>query len=298
MYPLMFKPIVKEMIWGKESWEITCRPEEMGIIENGEFAGLAFEELITKNPREVLGVSDAGCFPLLVKIIDARDALSVQVHPCDEYAFSKGGRDGDTGKSELWYILESPTDGELIVGLKAGTTRELLAHAYENGTVEDFINRIKAKRGDIVNIPAGLIHALTPGTVVAEIQQNADVTYRLYDYGRLGVDGNPRELHISDALAVTNFLDEFQNTWAITNGRIETEHFTVQKLEISAPFSTVSKGSTFSVYTCLENSAIFETPTHSVLLPERRSIFIPAALGEFTIRPQNKNVTLLQSETR
>ncbi|MCL2576862.1 MAG: hypothetical protein FWE27_02265 [Defluviitaleaceae bacterium] len=288
MYPIKFLPIKKEMIWGSESWEITCRPREMGIIENGEFAGKTFAEFISKNPAGVLGVAlveKENNFPLLVKIIDARDALSVQVHPDDKYA-RLNGTDGDTGKSELWYILEPPTDGHLIIGVKKGVTRETLAQAYENGTVEAQLNRIKVQRGDIVNIPAGLIHALTPGTVVAEIQQNSDITYRLCDFNRLDANGNPRELHVKDALDVTNFSGEFQYD----------EHFTVQKKEISAPFAAVSNTQVFSIYTAVKNSAIIETFTHTVFLPERRSVFIPAALGEFIIHPEAGIVTLLKSE--
>jgi mannose-6-phosphate isomerase len=293
MYPIKFLPKIKKMIWGSESWEVTCRPNEMGVIANGEFAGMKFSEFIEKNPHGVLGRgiacqarNDKVRFPLLVKIIDAREALSVQVHPCDEYAKTRGNGT-DTGKSEMWYILEPPTDGKLIVGLKAGVTREILAQAYENGTVEECLHRKKVQRGDIVNIPAGLIHALTPGVVVAEVQQNSDITYRLYDFGRVGADGNPRELHVQDALAVTNFSDEFRN-----NPPLEG-HFHAEKLELSAPQKTVSNSQAFSVYTAVENSAIFETPAHTVVLEERQSVFIPAALGEFVIRPHNKNVTLL-----
>ncbi|MCL2224292.1 MAG: hypothetical protein FWB96_04905 [Defluviitaleaceae bacterium] len=287
MYPIKFVPIMKEMIWGSESWEITCRPHEMGVIENGEFAGKTFAELIATSPAKILGTALAekasDKFPLLVKIIDARDALSVQVHPNDAYAKLKGA--ADTGKSELWYILEPPTDGHLIIGLKDGITREGLSQAYENGTVEACLNRVKVRRGDIVNIPAGLIHALTAGVVVAEIQQNSDITYRLYDFGRVGTDGKPRELHVQDALAVTNFSNETG----------EINHFSVQKMEITAPFQTASNPQVFSVYTAVENSAVIETPSHTVILPARRSVFIPAALGAFTITPQNQVVTLLST---
>lgn len=292
MYPLLFRPIVKKMIWGSESWEISCRENEMGVVENGEFAGLTFAEVIEKNPRAVLGENFfEKKFPLLVKIIDARDRLSVQIHPNDAYAREKGG--ADLGKSELWYVLEPPADGDLIIGLKPGVERGDLARAYENGTVEACLNRLPVKRGDIVNIPAGLIHALTAGTVVAEIQQNSDITYRLYDFGRLGADGKPRELHVADALAVVE--TGINDINSIDTSVIETNYFTVEKLSISAPFSAASENSKFFIFTCVENSAIFETATHSVFVAERRSVFIPAALGAFTIRPAAAHATVLKA---
>ncbi|MCL1844509.1 MAG: class I mannose-6-phosphate isomerase [Defluviitaleaceae bacterium] len=275
MYPLIFRPIIKEMIWGNESWEVSCRPQEMSVVENGEFAGRELADFYAENAR----------FPLLVKIITARDALSVQVHPDDAYARAKGDR--DTGKSELWYILEPPTDEHLIIGLKPGVTREILSRAYEENTVEDCLARVKVSRGDIVNIPAGLIHALTPGTVVAEIQQNSDITYRLYDFGRLGADGKPRELHVEDAL---NSID-YDNA----RGK-KIEHFRTEKLEISAPISTSSNPETFAIYTCVDGGVTFEGANFAVPLDCPRSAFIPASLGEFTIRPIGETAILLKSE--
>jgi mannose-6-phosphate isomerase len=302
LYPLKFSPIVKKMIWGSESWEITCRPNEMGIIENGEFAGTRFDEFISKNPAAILGTDFENpsqqenrhhegaipreiknAFPLLVKIIDARDILSVQVHPDDSYAAKKSAT--DTGKSECWYILKPPTDGHLIVGLKNGVTREILAAAYENGTVENCLNRLKVQRGDIINIPAGLIHALTPGAVIAEIQQNSDITYRLYDFNRLGADGIPRPLHVEDALATINFENISSNI----------EHFSLEKKIISAPQKYFSDAKKFSIFTCVEGSVFFETREHTVELSETRSAFIPAGMGAFTIRPEKETAVLLLS---
>ncbi|MCL2455990.1 MAG: class I mannose-6-phosphate isomerase [Defluviitaleaceae bacterium] len=349
LYPLKFEPIVKKMIWGSESWEISCRPNEMSIIENGEFAGTRFDEFILKNPAAILGEDCAKnsknpaaipgedfkknnsqknffenfSFPLLVKIIDAREILSVQVHPDDAYAAKK--RSTDTGKSECWYILKPPTDGFLIVGLKNGVTREILAAAYENGTVERCLNRLHVTRGDIVKIPAGLIHALTPGAIIAEIQQNSDITYRLYDFNRTGADGNPRELHVKDALATIDFTRgarfRLRKTIAAekTTSRECTfsrekksratvkhflrekkshatvKHFSLEKKIICATEKFFSDEKKFSIYTAVEGAAFFETREHSVFLPETRSVFIPAGLGEFTIRAQKNSATLLFS---
>jgi len=122
LYPILFTPIIKTMIWGQESWDVSCRPLEMGVIENGEYAGMGFDAYIALNHALVLGAGASERFPLLVKIITARDTLSVQVHPGDEYARRAGGF--DTGKSEMWYVIEPPTDGNLVIGLKDGVTRE------------------------------------------------------------------------------------------------------------------------------------------------------------------------------
>ncbi|MCL1884697.1 MAG: class I mannose-6-phosphate isomerase [Defluviitaleaceae bacterium] len=296
MYPIIFRPIIKEMIWGSERWEISCRESEMGIVENGEYAGEEFADVCARNPERMLGTDFAGGgrFPLLVKIIDARDALSVQVHPDDEYARMKG--ENDSGKSEIWYILEPPTDGYLIIGLKSGVTREKLAKAYEDGTVEECLNRLKVERGDIINIPAGLIHALTSGTAIAEIQQNSDITYRLYDFGRVGVDGKPRPLHVSDALAVTDFDERIPKAAVPRGSNMEYEYFAIKKHVISASFLFKSDSRRFSIFTCVEGAAIFEGENFSVRLENRRSVFIPAGLGAFTVRAEAKSATLLQSE--
>jgi len=288
MYPIKFKPIIKEMIWGSESWDITCRQNEMGIIENGEYEGMAFVDFIAKDRNAVLGTKAGGNFPLLVKTIDARDVLSVQVHPNDEYARINGK--GDTGKSELWYILTPPTDGQLIVGLRDGVTRDILAKAYEDKTIEQYLNCMTVKKGDIINIPAGLIHALTPGIRVIEIQQNSDITYRLYDFGRVGTDGKPRELHVNDALAVVDYTAK--NDVNVS----PSEHFTVEKLNVSELFRTSSNEQMFSVYTCLDGEAVFQTTSHTVELKETKSVFIPAGLGDYVIYPQGEDVTLLKSE--
>ena len=297
------------MIWGSERWDITCRPNEMGIIENGYLAGETFDEYFAKSPVAVLGKRFANSkrFPLLIKIIDAKDTLSVQVHPDDVYAMSKG--ETDSGKSEMWYILNPPDDGHLIVGLKSGVTHEILAEAYRNGTVEDCLNRLHVKAGDIVNIPAGLVHALTPGVVVAEIQQNSDITYRLHDYNRLSSNGQPRQLHVADALCVIDFDERIPKTIVPSQGIsgtkegtnelilvISTEYFTVHKYVIIEPLIQVSNPDAFAVFTCIENEAIIETDTTTVEISKQRSVFIPATLGEYIIRPKGESVVLLKSE--
>jgi len=280
-YPILFAPIHKQLIWGTESWDISCRPGEMSIIENGVHKGLTFAQYIEQDKSSVLGTRLALCekFPLLIKIIEANQALSVQVHPTDEYAMQTGQH--DSGKSELWYIMTPPTDGHLIVGLKPGVTKQMLRNACENGTVEDCLNRLRVKEGDIVNIPAGLIHALTPGVKVAEIQQNSDLTYRLYDYNRVDAQGQPRPLHIEDALAVTNFGAEKR-----------IHHFAVEKYILKDTVTETQSPDVFSIFTCVKGSAAIKSHHHETILPTGRSAFIPAQMGEYVISGQ---ATLLKS---
>lgn len=320
LYPVLFSPIYKEMVWGGnrlqtmfnrklesaktgESWDISCRPNEMGIIENGSHAGLAFDEYIALDKVGILGIKleNAERFPLLVKIIDANDALSIQVHPDDIKAKEKGST--DTGKSEMWYVLHPPHDGNLIIGLKSGVTQEMLSNAYKNGTVEECLNYLPVKTGDIIDIPAGLVHALTAGVIVAEVQQNSDITYRLYDYNRIGLDGSPRELHVDDALNVSDFEEKLSKEVAVgtdvKNGdntltfAIANEFFTIVKYVIAEPLTERSNLESFSIFTCVSGSAIFAAGGISVTVPVGRSIFIPANMGEYVISPINDTETVL-----
>ena len=327
LYPLKLTPIYKEMLWGGnrlntifgrnlpsektgESWDISCRPNEMGIIENGPAAGQALADYIALDRAGVLGTRLAGltCFPLLVKLIDANDALSVQVHPDDDYAASQGG--ADTGKTEMWYILVPPTNGSLIIGLKPGVTPAILRAAYENGTVEDCLNHLPVAAGDIVNIPAGLVHALTPGVMVAEVQQNSDITYRLYDYNRVGLDGKPRELHMEDALAVIDFEGKIPKTTvtghAVKKGdctlthAISSKHFAIIKYELQGSFSEASDPAAFCIFTCVEGeveifSGTIGASLNGVTLQAGDSVFIPAGLGEYCLQPKKGRAVLLKS---
>ena len=320
LYPVVFTPIYKEMIWGGarlaglfnrslpggkigESWDISCRPGEMGVVANGAYAGETFEAYIAKDRAGVLGTRLANLerFPLLVKIIDANDALSIQVHPDD--ALAKAAGSADSGKSEMWYVLNPPDDGRLIIGLKPGVTQQKLAEAYENGTVEDCLNYMTVKTGDMINIPAGLVHAPTPGIVVAEVQQNSDITYRLYDYNRMGLDGKPRDLHVKEALAVSDF-DERIPKQAVTGLPVQVgkntltyvicnPNFSIIKYELTALLTEVSNPAAFSIFTCVEGGAVIKTDTAAIEIPKGGSVFIPAGMGAYTIAPVNDEKAIL-----
>ena len=320
LYPILFHPIYKEMVWGGnrlssvyhrhipegldpnkigESWDISCRPAEMGMIQNGPHQHMAFDAYIDQNRQGVLGTKHAQAknFPLLIKIIDANDALSIQVHPDDSRS------DGvNSGKSEMWYILTPPTDGRLIIGLKPGTTKAQLKAAYENNTVEDYLHYLPVSAGDIIDIPAGLIHALTPGVMVAEVQQNSDITYRLYDYNRLGLDGQPRPLHVQEALEVSDFENKIPQQAAqgavVVEGAnsfeypIKNAHFEIIKYSLSTPITEVGNKEAFSIFTCVSGRASIQHQADTVGLVAGSSVFLPAAIDEYCIAPDGDCVLI------
>ncbi len=212
-YPLKLKPVIKKTVWGgdrlpkkygigeagesvAEAWILADREEGVNHIENGPARGLTLAEY-----REQIGKDNlyfGRSFPLLVKFIDAADKLSVQVHPDDDYAAEKGL---DAGKTEMWYILDAQPGAELMLGLKSGVSIEELMHEVRTGDPEPLLEHISVKKGDCFFIPAGLVHAIGAGVTLAEVQQNSNTTYRLYDYNRTDKDGNKRPLHIEDAAA-------------------------------------------------------------------------------------------------
>jgi mannose-6-phosphate isomerase len=277
-----------------ESWDISCRVHEMSVIENGPDAGTTLAAWFAKDNAGTLGTRAANedGFPLLVKIIDAQDNLSVQVHPDDAYVKASGER----GKSEMWYVLNAPADGRLIIGLKDGVTRDALERAClsaDGAKVEDCLNYLPVAKGDMIDIPAGLVHALTRGVVVAEIQQNSDITYRLYDYNRLGFDDKPRELHLEHSLNVADFGGVLPKT-AVPGDKISNGHFCVTKLALNGTLAKRSNVEAFTMLTCVEGAFTIETDGGFVTeLPLTRTAFIPAGLGGYTVTGSG---VLLESE--
>lgn len=219
---LTFQPIFKERIWGGrnlerlygkklppgaigESWEITDRPEGISVVDRGPQAGADLHGLLERHGRELLGEARAaqGRFPLLVKILDAEDKLSLQVHPPPEVAARLGGEP----KTEMWYIADAAPGAELYVGLRRGITKAEFARAIEKGTVADCFHRLKVRAGDAIFLPSGRVHAIGAGLVIFEIQQNSDTTYRVFDWNRLDDRGKPRDLHIAQSLESIDFAD-------------------------------------------------------------------------------------------
>lgn len=220
LYITRLKPSYKDYIWGgnrlhtvfgkesglavtAESWELSCHPDGPCFVADGKDAGRAFPEVLAEWGSEALGEKAArfGEFPILVKLIDAAQSLSVQVHPDDDYA---ARYENAKGKTEMWYVLDAEPDATLVYGLKESMTKEDFAAALRNGDIEKTLSYVPVKPGDLFFIPAGMIHAIGKGILLAEIQQNSNLTYRLYDYGRLGADGKPRQLHVEKAMDVSN----------------------------------------------------------------------------------------------
>jgi mannose-6-phosphate isomerase len=252
-YPLTFQPIFQQRVWGGrrlqalygkslppgvpigESWEITDRPGATSVVSNGPWAGRDLHWLMLQHGKAVLGAAHDhnGRFPLLVKIIDAREILSVQVHPPASLAAALGGEP----KTELWFFTESDPEAAVYAGLKAGVTRAEFERKLANGSVAECLHQLKVKAGDALFLPAGRLHALGRGVVLFEIQQNSDTTYRVFDWNRLGLDGRPRQLHISEALASIDFND-FEPA-CISSAAVESEGRSERTL-VDAPCFRVS----------------------------------------------------------
>lgn len=222
LYPLRLKPAYKDYLWGgdriprlfgrdlppgiyAESWEVADRVEGMGVVTNGPLAGKTLREVIRGAGLDLLGLRTRGfdVLPLLIKLIDARQTLSVQVHPDNERAARHGGEP----KTEMWYILSAEPGAFVFGGLQPGVTPETFARAVAEQTVERFLQRVSVKPGDAVYIPGGRVHAIGAGCLLLECQQNSNTTYRIYDYGRVGADGKTRELHVEQAVKVIRWDD-------------------------------------------------------------------------------------------
>ncbi len=223
LYPLTFHPIFKERVWGGrrleqlyhkalppgvpigESWEISDRPGDGSVIANGPMAGKDLRWLMEQHAAELLGAaaSEHRRFPLLVKILDAQDTLSLQVHPPAALAARLGGEP----KTEMWYVAEAAPQAQLYVGLKRGVTRAEFERKLRAGAVAECFHRVGVRAGDAMSLPSGRVHALGSGLVIFEIQQNSDTTYRVFDWNRLGLDGKPRQLHVAQSLASIDFAD-------------------------------------------------------------------------------------------
>ena len=268
-----------------ESWDISCRPNEMGIVKNGQFAGLSFSQLTGMNAQGYLGKAlyDKKQFPLLIKLIDANDNLSVQVHPPGE-------------KTEVWYIVYAPKGAKLNAGLVPGTRKEDFAAAMGSSETEKYLNFIEVKAGDVINIPAGTVHAIGAGLVIAEIQQNSDTTYRVYDYGRVDAEGKPRQLHLQQALESINFNASIpllsrdlkkEQTIDAPGSKIifhcQTEYYTLYEYFIETSIYEKSDMDRFFIFTCINGNCQIKANGLSTEVAAGDSVFIPAALGDYEI---------------
>ncbi len=251
MSPITFTPLYQERIWGGrefttrlgrtlpgtqpigESWEIVDRPEAQSLVATGPHQGRTLHELWTHHRAEIFGPrhTDAGPhFPLLCKLLDARDRLSVQVHPPADLAPQLGGEP----KTEVWYFLACDPGSRIYAGLAPGTTRESFEQKLRHGEVEQCLHVLPTHDGDSIFIPSGRLHAIGEGNLIVEIQQNSDTTYRVFDWNRAGLDGKPRELHLEESLLSTDFQDFTPPLDHITSGSIaDCAHFRVEKKNLT-----------------------------------------------------------------
>ena len=326
-YPLLFEPVLKDYIWGgrnletrlgrklpadtiiAETWEIAAHKDGTATVSNGEHAGKLLTQLLEEQGLDLIGsrskwAYDRNLFPLLIKILDANRNLSVQVHPNDDYALEHEGN--ELGKTEMWIVLHAEPGSDVILGVAEGTTPDLFKQAIEEGRLEPFMNRIPVKAGDHINVPAGSLHAIMGGLLIAEIQQNSNTTYRVYDWNRLGHDGKPRPLHVDKALDVTNFAQIAPGKSKATlledaNGikrelLNKTNYFTVERVTVDAgaQFNGNCTGETFEIWGVIEGNGKISAGGVTETLKSVQFTLIPAAAGAFNIS-SNLSTTWLRA---
>ncbi len=316
--PLRFEPILKRLIWGgrrlgsqlgkpigpeadyAESWEIADHGQDVSRVAEGPLAGRSLRELIEADPVGVLGASlaDRRQFPLLVKFLDAHAVLSVQVHPDD----AQGRRlANDNGKTETWVILHAEPGALLYAGLRPGVSRERFAEALRTGDVEPLLHRFSPHPGDCVLIPAGTVHAIGAGIVLAEFQQTSDATFRVHDWGRVGPDGKPRALHWEQAMEVTDFdagpvsvvVPEVESfPWGRREKLSRSDYFALERLDM-VDLTEIGRSDRFTIVQGIAGAAELEQGGRLWTIEAGQTWLLPAAIGACMIRPIGGEATLL-----
>ncbi len=315
--PARLDPIFVPRIWGVRQLgplfpEKTELAEPIGEVwlsgdecrfADGPFAGKKLGEAWPEMPPEWAGLRaiQNAPFPLLVKFIFPEDKLSVQVHPSDDYARRQNTNEGSVGKTEMWYAVAAQPDASVLVGFKPGVTSSDFRRSIAQGKAEDCLERIIIHPGDVIFVPAGTVHTIGPGMVLCEIQQNSDITYRVYDYGRLTAEGKPRDLHIEKAFDVMHFRE--QSGGRIEPVRIErgpvTEtyfvacrYFATEKWEFSERIAAATSSEHFDLMIILEGRGNFESSGASISYAPAQAWLVPAALGAYQFAPASRTVLL------
>lgn len=322
LYPFLFHPNLHTVVWGGhrlqvykglqstddpigESWEVSAVPSSTSIISNGSFAGRDIISVISEYPEDILGKAVNkkyhGQLPLLVKFIDAERDLSIQVHPNDEMAQREHGK---MGKSEMWYVIKADADSHLYAGFKQEITPEEYQQRIADGTIVEVLADHQVKAGDVFYLPAGRIHAICGGILLAEVQQSSDVTYRIYDYNRPGMDGKPRELHTELAAQALDYhVEENYRTEYVDNPNkaiqiIDSPYFDVRVMEISKPFHRdLRKYDSFIISMCIEGDCklCVRSTGDEILLRQGSSTLIPAAIADYDVLPLHHTTRLLDA---
>ena len=299
---LKLKPSCKEYLWGgnrlirefgkefageklAETWELSCHPDGPSIITNGKYAGSTLDAYIRAEGEQALGMrcSKYEQFPLLIKFIDAADALSIQVHPGDDYAREN---EGEYGKTEMWYVVDCEEGASLYYGFSREVSAEEFAKRIKEQTLPEVLNKVEVKKGDVLFIEPGTIHAIGSGCLIAEIQQNSNVTYRVYDYGRKGADGKERELHIEKALQVTNRMPMGKRK-SFAPHIVSCEYFVVDKIMLDGRFMERMTGKTdgtaFLSLLVLEGSGEACAKEERITFGKGDSLLITADTGAYEL---------------
>ena len=318
LYPITFQPLFKDRIWGGrelerlygkslpakqligEAWEISDRPGDASVIANGPLAGKDLRWLMQHHAQEILGDARPaveGRFPLLCKILDAREKLSLQVHPPANKAKELNGEP----KTEMWYIADAGPDASLYVGLKRGVTRAEFEKKIADGSVADCFHQIPVKAGDVMFLPSGRVHAIGDRLVIFEIQQNSDTTYRVFDWNRVGLDGKPRELHVAQSLASIDFNDFepklVQDKYLPAPGfkfrhLVRDPLFNIQEMVAETPATITPSGEQVRVIAIIKGGAEITGNGVKAVLKPGQFCLIPAVLKQVEIKTQAQTTFL------
>lgn len=306
IYPLQFEPILKERIWGGEklnkelnkpiisnitgeSWEISTVEGDVSVISNGALKGISLNEVIDNFPKEVLGTTVfdkfGKQFPLLFKYLDAKTDLSIQVHPNDELAKK---RHNSFGKTEMWYIMQADEGSRIIVGFKNNSNAKEYVSHLENNTLLALLEEVKVKTGDVFFLETGTVHAIGAGLLVAEIQQTSDITYRLYDFDRVDLEGKKRELHVELALDAINYnkvetQKKYNKQENVSNEMVNCPYFTTNYLNIAGEINVSKSATSFTVYMCTEGKFQLEFNRVEYHYSKGDTVLIPAAMTDFNL---------------
>ncbi len=309
---MFLKPVFQEKIWGGsrlksvfgfdipndkigEDWAISAHPHGVSVVENGEFKGQKLDDL-WKEHKELFGHPTEPVFPLLIKILDAEDELSVQVHPDDAYGMK---HEGELGKTECWYIIDAEPGAEIIYGHHA-KTREELAEMIKEGRWDDLLKKVPVKKGDFFYVPSGTIHAIGKGIMILETQQSSDTTYRVYDYDRKDASGQKRELHIQQSIDVTTVpaktpelqIKEVRKGQSSIVTYLETEFFNVYEWDIKG-ITSFKKQAPYTLATVIDGAGELIVDNQTYLLEKGTSFILPNEINEWTVQGE---LTIIASE--
>ena len=319
--PLLFRPVYKDYLWGGdriakrfgradapalcgESWEVSAHPDGMSVVEGGPFDGRDLASLCEEFGAALVGSFAEGTrFPLLVKLIDAKKRLSLQVHPDDEGAARHGGE----AKTEMWYFLEAAPGATVCAGLKEGVGPRIFADAVKEHGVASLVRVVDAEPGKALYIPGGLVHAICEGCFVLEVQQSSNTTWRVYDWDRVGPDGRPRELHVARAMEVIDWKAppaSLSVPYAMKaadprNKRervVRSDYFTMERLTLRAPEAGTLDGRTFRILFAADADLVVTDGGGETAVPRGRSCLLPASLGAYAVAPRGAEATVLTVE--